>query len=330
VLTAYALNARSEAERQRVEAERQRSEAEGLVEYMLTELRIKLKGVGRIDVMADVNSRALKYYDGEFDNLDLASRAQRARVLQQLGENDEDRGDYKSALKKFTEARQTTAALLRAAPRDPERIFDHAQSEYWMGSIEYFGNNRLDAAMRWFREYKRLVDMTVAIEPGNPKYLREAGYADGNLCAIDEKQALTPKATVELCKTALAKMEKAAKYLKPDSGITDDIVNRLGWLADAYVDSGDLAQARAVRLRQESILDPQIAADPWNMAHKSDWIALQIALATLDEKADRMKDAKGRLERARAILEFMIEFDPQNQPWKSQMDWIRNELKKFN
>ncbi|MCC6924607.1 hypothetical protein [Novosphingobium sp.] len=41
--------------RARAEAERQRAEAEGLVEFMLTDLRDKLKGVGRLDVMDAVN-----------------------------------------------------------------------------------------------------------------------------------------------------------------------------------------------------------------------------------------------------------------------------------
>ena len=40
----------------RAEAERQRSAAEGLVEFMLTDLRTGLKGVGRLDIMAAVNS----------------------------------------------------------------------------------------------------------------------------------------------------------------------------------------------------------------------------------------------------------------------------------
>ena len=55
VLTIFALNARAEADRQR-------NEAEGLVEFMLTDLRDRLKGVGRLDIMAAVNERTLHYY----------------------------------------------------------------------------------------------------------------------------------------------------------------------------------------------------------------------------------------------------------------------------
>ena len=58
MLSVAALNARGEAEHQRAEAER-------LVEFMLTDLRHRLKGVGRLDVMAAVNESALQYYKDE-------------------------------------------------------------------------------------------------------------------------------------------------------------------------------------------------------------------------------------------------------------------------
>lgn len=54
-LTTYALVARAEAQRQR-------AEAEALVEFMLTDLRDRLKGVGRLDVLTAVNERTLAYY----------------------------------------------------------------------------------------------------------------------------------------------------------------------------------------------------------------------------------------------------------------------------
>ncbi|MGC5276337.1 hypothetical protein ACPXAM_24715, partial [Escherichia coli] len=46
----------------RKEAEFQRNEADGLVEFMLTDLRAKLEPVGRLDALDVVGTRALDYY----------------------------------------------------------------------------------------------------------------------------------------------------------------------------------------------------------------------------------------------------------------------------
>ena len=56
----FALDARREAERQR-------AEAEGQIEFMLTDLREKLSGVGRLDIMTAVNRHALAYSDRQGD-----------------------------------------------------------------------------------------------------------------------------------------------------------------------------------------------------------------------------------------------------------------------
>jgi hypothetical protein len=85
-LAAFALQ-------QRAEAERQRAEAEGLIEFMLTDLRTRLKGVGRLDVLTAVSERALDYYaDQELRRLPADSLERRARILHAIGEDDMERG----------------------------------------------------------------------------------------------------------------------------------------------------------------------------------------------------------------------------------------------
>ena len=51
----------------RRDAERQRAETEGQIEFMLTDLREKLRGVGRLDIMQAVNRHALAYYGRQGD-----------------------------------------------------------------------------------------------------------------------------------------------------------------------------------------------------------------------------------------------------------------------
>ncbi|WP_373490578.1 TIR domain-containing protein, partial [Parasphingorhabdus sp.] len=120
-MTIFAIQSRDEAQRQQ-------AEAEGLVEYMLTDLRAGLKGVGRLDVMTDVNERAMDYYEGQGDLSDMPAESleRRARIFHAWGEDDEKRGDMDEALEKFTKAHRVTETLLNRDPDNPDRIFAHA------------------------------------------------------------------------------------------------------------------------------------------------------------------------------------------------------------
>jgi len=322
-LTIFAMNARAEAERQR-------SGAEGLVEFMLTDLRDRLKGVGRLDLMSAVNQRALRYYgDQDLDALPAPSLERRARILHAMGEDDETRGDNDAALAKFEEARRTTAALLAESPNDPERIFAHAQTDYWIGTVDY-ERDRIAAAASSFRAYKQLTGQLIQIAPANPTYRREAGYADTNLCAIAETKPRNPAAAIRYCSSALAEMEEAARHLGAASGITSDVANVHAWLADAYRINGDFARAKSERHTEEKILDGLIAVDPKNMDLRDAWVATQRALATLEKISGNTRAAQTRLQHALAIVEEMIGFDPKNQTWASKRNLIKHELSELH
>ena len=321
-LALYALDARAEAERQR-------AEAEGMVEFMLTDLRTKLKGVGRLDVLTAANQRALDYYrKQDLKRLAAPSLERRARVLHAMGEDDERRGDHDAALAHFREARRTTGTLLAARPDDPERIFAHSQSEYWIGYVDY-QRGRVSAAMPGFEAYKRLTDRLVALRPDDPIYLREAGYAEGNLCSVAlEAKQRRPASALQSCKAALGHMERAARRLGPDRGIAVDLVNRHAWVADAYLASGDRAQARAHRLIQERLLSALMRDDPRNVDLKELWVSLQRAFAKLEMDVGRREDARRRLQQALSTLNAMIEFDPSNNEWLKQRARIERDLQR--
>jgi tetratricopeptide (TPR) repeat protein len=320
LLTIFALQARADAERQR-------AQAEGLVEFMLTDLRSRLEGVGRLDVLTAVNRRALSYYaEQDLDQLPAASLERRARVLDAMGEDDEARGDFPAAAAQFDEASRTTAVLLKAAPNDPDRIYGHAQSAFWVGTIA-FNAGRKEKARRSFLDYKRLADRLVAIAPRNAAYRRELAYAEGDLCSVALMRPVEPATAVRWCTAALADMQGAARGLGARSGIEQDLISRRAWLADAYRASGDLARAREQRLAQEQALDALIAADPKNMSLRSDWVSLQNALASLDFAQGQTSAGRERLQSARDTLDEMIAYDPKNWVWAKKRAGITARLK---
>lgn len=309
VMTAFALSARNEAARQR-------ASAEGLVEYMLTDLRSKLKGVGRIDVMEGVNHRAMEHYRGQGDLSGLTADAleRRARILHAMGEDDKLRGDAKSALEKFREAHRTTAALLARDANNPDRIFGHAQSEFWVGSLALA---KLDgaAARPYFERYKQLADQLGAIDPKNPKWRREQGYADGNLCSFWLQSKSDNAVALTLCRSALRHMQASANLATGDPEIQADIVNRLAWLSEAYRANSQPDLALQSRREQLAMAEKLTATDIRN----ADWNELKIiAQLALAEELQRMDDSSSAesaslLEKATAGLRLLIAQDPQNE-----------------
>jgi hypothetical protein len=115
----------------RDDARDQRREAEGLVGFMLGDLKDKLEPIGRLDALDAVGSRALAYFEKQ-DKSELSDTAlaQRARALTLIGEIANTRGDLKGALERYQEALASTAEFVRRYPEDPQKLFDHAQNVF--------------------------------------------------------------------------------------------------------------------------------------------------------------------------------------------------------
>ena len=310
-MTIYALQ-------QRNEAQFQQAQAEGLVEYMLTDLRDELRGVGRLDVMTDVNERAMDYYKerGDLSDLPVESLERRARILHAMGEDDEKRGDLRLALEKFTEAHSVTEALLAREPENPDRIFTHAQSEYWIGYIAYLQNNWDETAMRW-QSYQSLAQKLIAIENDNPNWFQEVGYAHGNLCTLQLTEYGTAKAAEKHCNAALNAVKKAHKIAPSDNLILEALINRHGWSADVYVAQHNTNKAWKLRRIQSDLVDQYAAR-----AGAENRLAIELKLRVL---IPQIKLAANRSDVDATILEtealekiaILEGTDEKNIVWKS-------------
>ncbi|HYE26773.1 MAG TPA: toll/interleukin-1 receptor domain-containing protein [Allosphingosinicella sp.] len=303
LLTTFALNARREADRQR-------AQAEGLVEFMLTDLRKKLRRVGRLPIMTEVNERALNYYrTQDVRRLPPESLERRARILHAMGEDDQARGSYDQALAQFQEAARTTAELLAQEPNEPRRIYAHAQSEFWLGSMAFTKKDQ-QSANRSFERYRALAQHLISVDGEKPEWLKEAGYAEGSLCAVALRPPPRLRDALRSCATSLNYMKRAVGA-RPDTESALDLANRHGWLADAYRMSGNWTAAAAERRAQQQILEPLVAGDPLDMNVRERWMLLQISLADLYAPKDAGK-AWISLHKARTAVDGMINVDPSN------------------
>ena len=118
----------------RNEAREQRRQAEGLVGFMLGDLKDKLEPIGRLDALDAVGSRALAYYQAQ-DKSQLSDEAlaQRSRALTLMGEIAQTRGDTAGAQSRYQEALASTGEALR---RDPKSAKDfRPRAERFLGRL---------------------------------------------------------------------------------------------------------------------------------------------------------------------------------------------------
>ncbi|KQY35880.1 hypothetical protein ASD21_00430 [Caulobacter sp. Root1455] len=305
LLTAFALNARDEAERQR-------GEAESLVEFMMTDLRGKLTGSERLAVQGAVSQRALDYYAGQDPaRLSPASRARLGRLLHAVGEDGEQGGDLSTAATRFHDAYALSTRLLAAEPDNPQRILDQAQNEYGLATIDY-RRKRWPEAKAGYERYRDLAGRLTRFRPDNIEYRRELGYAEGNLCAVAVESG-DKAGGLAHCAEALKVMQEVdARMVDARRSQAANLVTRHGWMADAYNEAGDLERAAAERRAQEKILDAEMAAHPDDRGLQADWIGLKHAQGGLAYVSGDGAGALSYLAAGRARAVELIAFDPDN------------------
>ena len=303
-------------------AREQRREAEGLVGFMLGDLRDKLEPIGRLDALDAVGARALKYFSGQ-DKSELsdAALAQRSRALTLMGEIANARGDLKGAEQRYREALAGTGEALRRALDDPGRLFDHAQNVFWVGSLAW-QRGQPDAAFRAFSEYKRLASRMVAAQPDEPKWRLESIYADTNLGLLVLDQRRYDRAAA-IFKRSLGETETLASSEPRNRAYQLQLLEMLAYLSEAQQKAGAIEPAIALRERQIGLLDRLIAAEPADADFQRKAMIAHRALARLLGWRGETRIALEHSRKAVEIGDRLMALEPDNSRWLEHISGAR-------
>jgi len=310
--------------RARAEAERQRSEAEGLVEFMLTDLRDKLEGVGRLEIMGSVNERVMDHYSKqELQSLPDDSLLRRAKLLHAMGNDDIRKEKFNLARAELGEAARTTAELLARKPDQPEIIFAHAQSQYWLGQLEFVRKNKSGAGVFWL-DYERLAARLIEIDRANPEWRRELGYAEANLCALALAKPADVRSALDHCNKAAAIVEEMAARSPGDLQASIDQMTALAWLADAHLAANQLPQALSLRERQIRLANGVNRIHPSDARAKQALLVAEIGLGKVQRAVGQDRQVRDTKVRARTIARQLALKDPKNFRWRDWANQIEN------
>ncbi|HMG48544.1 MAG TPA: toll/interleukin-1 receptor domain-containing protein [Allosphingosinicella sp.] len=323
-LALVAVNARREAERERGETARQ-------VEFMLTDLRTRLKGVGRLDIMQAVNRHVLDYYSrqGALSTLPANALLRRARILHAIGEDDFNQGNFASALAAFRQAHRTTAEQLARSPDDPERIWTHGQSEFWIAEI-FRAQLNWPEAQSHYEAYADSGRRLIGIDGRNPDYMMEAGWGALNLGIVQLRGYRNFAAARASFATAVSWFDRSAEARPGDENVQGEQANAQAWLADTFLASGDYPRSLAARRRQLALRSQLQQADPGNMQRLYDLANAERAVGRNESILHRRTAAMPHFESAYARALALVRHDSRNQTWllfkaKIECEWLLGE-----
>lgn len=301
------------------EAERQRAEAEGIIEFMLTDLRERLRSVGRLDALTVVNDRAMNYYrnQGDLDDLPDDSLERRARILQAMGEDDIARGNLPAARRKFEEAHRTTTALLDDDPERPEWIFVHSQSEFWIGQVDQL-SGQADAALKHYRAYLHWARQLFRHQPRTARSFTEMGYALSNIASVQSESRNDHHDAIRNYAKSLYWFQWAQQADPRSLNIRMEVAERHARLADVHFERRDFQAAERHRVEQLRLLEPLRREDPQNGDIAYDTLVATRSLARIAFETGEMAKAARMLRDALNQSSVLRRRDPENQNWFEQ------------
>ncbi len=173
--------------RARTVADQRREQAEGLISFMVGDLRRKLEPIGRLEILDTVGARALAYFAAvpadELSNHELLRRSQ---ALSQIGQVRMAQGDLTAAVAAFQESQLLAYDLAR---RDTVSEWQKwlGEAHFWIGYTHYL-RGELDSALTEFEPYLDISQRLVELDPRNPDSQLELGYAHSNIGSVREAQ----------------------------------------------------------------------------------------------------------------------------------------------
>lgn len=312
-LTAFALSAQSEAERRK-------AEAEDLIEFMLSELQDRLAPVGRLDVLDAVGEKVIEYYQNQPDGaLGADELGRRSQAFHLLGRIDDNQGDHLGAYERFLEAFEATERLLAEAPDNPDRIFDHSQSAFWVGQSA-LRRGDYETAEQHFTTYRDLALRLVEIDASQAEWQMEAAYAHTNLAVVYYRQRRLEEAKTSALRSLNIKLDLIDGF---DNQVRAwlDIANSYAWIADIDHQAGNRAEAIEWRRRQVEVFEDQLAENFTDWQVREDAVEAELGLIrtlVTDDMAvteDELEFALALAESTRVEAQALVDHDSSNSLW---------------
>lgn len=298
----------------RNDAQRRQMQAEGLLGYMLGDLRQKLDSSSQVNSLDNVSDRLLAYF-ASLDPRDLNDEVlgQQAQALTQIGQVRLRQAKYPEALASFKNAYARSKALAERHPGDGARLFDRGQAEYWVGYV-YWQSRDLERAQSWLVRYRDTCRAVYAIDPNRIEWQHELAYGESNVAVLELDRGQLQAAS-EGFQRSLGMLEALLARTPDDLQLLSEVADQISWQGNAEEQEGRLREAEVMAATQSQIMRKIVAASPTDPG----WQAQLSVSETMQSERQRLlgDDAKAEATATGAIdrMKSLTERDPANKDW---------------
>jgi eukaryotic-like serine/threonine-protein kinase len=290
-------------------------EAQKLINFMTVDLRDKLKPIGRLDLLDDVNQRVRGYYDRLADGSSSPEiRRQGSIALENYGDIRQDRGDLAGALKSFQEALTAQKALVAQDAKNSGWQRDLCSTLERIAHV-LRAQGKIDSALESYRESLSFREKLDNQNPENSEFQLELSTTLERIGDILNDQGNVDGA-LEYYNKSLPIREKLA-YQDPNNAA---LQLGLSWsyadIGDMLGIQGDLDGALRNYRNAQTIRQKLVRSDPNNadLQHH-----LSICFSQIGYVLNTRGDLNAALDSYRQSLEIIQRLaakDPSNSPWK--------------
>ncbi|HSE12821.1 MAG TPA: toll/interleukin-1 receptor domain-containing protein, partial [Rudaea sp.] len=321
VLAATAWIERNNARRQQALAEaasqdarRRQAQAEGMLGFLLDDLRPKLQKVGQLDLLDTVDEKADKYFasldPGDLNDNTLARQAQ---TLTGIGQVRLSQGRFHEALESFQSAYARSSALVDRHPGDASRLFDRGQAEYWVGYVHWQSRD-LDQAQTWLTRYRDTSREVYELDPKNIDWEHELAYGDHNLAVLELERGQLEVAAAAFAR-ARTTFESVLAKNPNDPQFMFDVADEASWQGNAQEQLGHLDRAGELLAEKSERVRAISAGNPNEPKWKVEWSTAQVMQSELLRIRGRNAEAYSIANEAVERMKPLTVLDPSNKEW---------------
>ncbi|WP_223670412.1 nSTAND1 domain-containing NTPase [Kangiella shandongensis] len=299
----------------RLQQKSARASAENLISFMNQELKKELVPVGKLDLLANVGTKILNYYN-QTKISDSTAKFHVALAQKLLGEVYSQQGRFDKARSLFNKTETTLKQVISINHGSTRAKMHLGQTYYWIGYLEYLENNYSNAQKHW-QQYYNLAHTLYNQEPTNKEYLKELSYAHNNLGTISLYSGKAQEALPHFKKSAKLKKLFLSKEL--DQNVQIEYLDTLSWIARVYKDMGDTFNSKqqySNQLQTLSKLPKKVQSQKNYQYYKA---AAHQNLAELEYLLSNYNSSLHHINESKLLLKKLITFDPSNIEYKESM-----------